>query len=260
MKQTFISDEVLAVLASARLDSDGLHLIGQLDPKVYQKVKKVLEALGAKWNRGKGTHVFTDANAQSKIASAIQQGSFDNEKKTFDFFETPEHVAADMAELLNLNLNPLKLVHVLEPSAGNGRLLRAVKNKYGLDVRIDAYELNPNCCKKLREDGFNVTQANFMEIDPLQPPTRIEGIIMNPPFSNGQDVEHVVHAMDFLKPGGRLVAIVSPAYTFREGKKWDAFRKLLESNKLLVEKDLPAGTFKESGTNIRTRLICLEKK
>ena len=33
-------------------------------------------------------------------------------------------------------------------------------------------------------------------------------IIMNPPFSNRQDAEHVRHAYDLLKPNGRIVAIM----------------------------------------------------
>ncbi len=31
---------------------------------------------------------------------------------------------------------------------------------------------------------------------------------MNPPFSRQQDIRHVMHAAKFLKPGGRLVAVM----------------------------------------------------
>ncbi len=30
---------------------------------------------------------------------------------------------------------------------------------------------------------------------------------MNPPFANGQDIKHITHALRYLSPGGRLVAI-----------------------------------------------------
>jgi 16S rRNA G1207 methylase RsmC len=32
-------------------------------------------------------------------------------------------------------------------------------------------------------------------------------ILMNPPFANGADIKHILHAIELLKPGGRLVAI-----------------------------------------------------
>lgn len=258
VKVVTIPDDVLTVLRASQIDADGLRLPGQLHPNQYQKVKKVLEANGLKWNRGKGTHVFTDANAQSRISAVVENGNFIDEKKSYDFFETPEHVAADMAELLDLKPTAARLKYVLEPSAGKGRLLRAVRNKYGMDlIRLDSYELNPECAKACREAGFNCTGNDFMLV---KPSGVYEGIIMNPPFSVGQDVRHVIHAEKFLAPHGRLVAIVSPAYTFREGPIWSAFRNVLNASKVIVEKELPSGTFKESGTNVRTMLLCLEKK
>ena len=32
-------------------------------------------------------------------------------------------------------------------------------------------------------------------------------IIMNPPFSDGRDIQHVQHAYNLLRPGGRIGAI-----------------------------------------------------
>lgn len=249
-----IPDDVLNVLTRSTLDSSGLLLPEQLDRAQYTKVAKVLEALGWKWNRKAGRHTATDGNGLVKISAALESGKFTDEKKAFDFFQTPEYVADDMAQLLGENPR-----RVLEPSAGHGRLVLAVLRRHPA-AKVHAYELNPECIPILDVLGCDrVEQIDFMNV--VYPPSeKFDAVIMNPPFSNGQDVEHVVHAMKFLRSGGRLVAIVSPAYTFREGEKWAAFNDLLAENKVVVEKDLPAGTFKAEGTNVRTVLICIQKK
>jgi hypothetical protein len=54
---------------------------------------------------------------------------------------------------------------------------------------------------------------------------------MNPPFEKGQDIEHVRHAYDQLKPGGRVVAIMSEGPFFRSDKKATEFRDWLESRR-----------------------------
>ena len=36
---------------------------------------------------------------------------------------------------------------------------------------------------------------------------KFDRIIMNPPFSDAADIKHIKHAIAFLKPGGRLVAL-----------------------------------------------------
>ena len=54
-------------------------------------------------------------------------------------------------------------------------------------------------------------------------------IVMNPPFSDRRDVEHVQHAYELLKPGGRLVAIMGEGSFFGSDKKAVAFREWLES-------------------------------
>ena len=34
-----------------------------------------------------------------------------------------------------------------------------------------------------------------------------DAVLMNPPFAQGADIEHITHALTMLKPGGRLVAL-----------------------------------------------------
>ena len=52
---------------------------------------------------------------------------------------------------------------------------------------------------------------------------------MNPPFSNRRDIEHVRHAYELLKPGGRIVAIMGEGSFFGSDKKATEFREWLDS-------------------------------
>ena len=81
---------------------------------------------------------------------------------------------------------------------------------------------------------------------------------MNPPFAKGQDVEHVLHAWEFLTPGGVIAAIVAPGFKFRREKHFEAFRDLHEQHGQ-CEIDVEAGAFKESGTNVATRIVVWRK-
>jgi len=81
-----------------------------------------------------------------------------------------------------------------------------------------------------------------------------ERIIANPPFSRQADVDHVLHAYSLLAPGGRLVSVMSAGVTFRTTAKTARLMAL----KPVIE-PLPDGAFKESGTNVRTCIVTLEK-
>lgn len=74
---------------------------------------------------------------------------------------------------------------------------------------------------------------------------------MNPPFANGADIAHILHARRFLAPGGRLVAICAGGP--RQAAK---LRPLVEACGGEWE-PLPAGTFKDAGTGVSTVLLTL---
>lgn len=87
-------------------------------------------------------------------------------------------------------------------------------------------------------------------------------IIMNPPFSDRRDAEHVRHAFDLLKPGGRIVAIMGEGVFFGQDKKAESFREWLDSVGGSSEK-LPDGTFLDPSLPVNTatnaRLVVIDK-
>jgi 16S rRNA G1207 methylase RsmC len=81
---------------------------------------------------------------------------------------------------------------------------------------------------------------------------------MNPPFAKGQDICHVAHALKFLRPGGRLVAIMSAGTASRDDRASRDFRALIEARGGTIE-ELSEGAFKASGTNVRTVIVTFDK-
>ena len=75
---------------------------------------------------------------------------------------------------------------------------------------------------------------------------------MNPPFKDGADIDHIMHAVKFLRPGGRLVALCADGP--RQGEK---LRPLAEACGGWWE-SLPEGTFAEHGTNVRVAMVVIE--
>ena len=85
-------------------------------------------------------------------------------------------------------------------------------------------------------------------------------IIMNPPFENHQDIEHVQHAYSLLKPGGRLVAIMAG------NKREDSNQKVIKEFMELVNdrgyaEQNEEGSFKNAfrSTGFSTCTVYLEK-
>ena len=165
-------------------------------------------------------------------------------------FETPEQLAEVIMDRAGLTPGH----RVLEPSAGLGRLARAALRRTGCSVQC--VEVNPQLCTQLAGQGHEVVCADFATLQPDEL-GRFDRIVMNPPFERGQDRDHVRHAIGFLKPGGRLVAIMSEGPFFRERRADRAFRDWLDALDADAQR-LPADTFCAAGTSVQTRLVVLE--
>ena len=163
------------------------------------------------------------------------------------FFPTPKRLAERVANEADIKPG----MTVLEPSAGTGRLADAAKEAGGT---VTTLERSHALAEHLRSKGHAVAGG-----DTLEHHGQYDRVVMNPPFENGQDMDHVRHAFDAnLKPGGKLVAIVSEGPFFRQDAKATAFRDWLASVGGKSEK-LPEGSFKESNTGVATRLVTVEK-
>ncbi|NLZ40869.1 MAG: hypothetical protein GX886_06390, partial [Comamonadaceae bacterium] len=87
-------------------------------------------------------------------------------------------------------------------------------------------------------------------------------IIMNPPFSDRRDAEHVRHAYTLLRPGGRIVAIMGEGVFFGQDKRAQDFRDWLDSVGGTSEK-LPEGSFMDPSlpvqTGVNARMVVIDR-
>jgi hypothetical protein len=105
----------------------------------------------------------------------------------------------------------------------------------------------------LKGKGYALAGSDFMEADTA---ARFDFALMNPPFENGQDIEHVRRAFAMVKDGGRLVAVMSTGPFYRQDRKATEFREWFEAHGG-ERYDLPAGSFKESGTGVPAVLVVM---
>ena len=239
-----VDQEVLAIISSGIIEGNIFRIMGgQLDRKIYVAVNEVLENMGGKWNRKLGGHLFEE-DPTDKIENLIETGESVNEKKLYQFYETPALIVEKMIELAGIKENH----SVLEPSAGHGAIATRLLKNDPICLEID-----PKKCDVLFSKGLRTACVDFLKYTAQ----KYDRIVMNPPFTKQQDIDHVLHAYSLLNKGGRLVAIMSPGFIFRQNKKSTEFASLLKDCGRW--EFLPEKTFKESGTMIRTVLVILEK-
>ena len=247
-----LDNDTLTALQSIRVDGNKTTM-PQLDRGLYGKVNKALECLGGRWNRGAKAHVW-DCDPGDPIADAVLTGEVRDWRKELQFFPTPNETAAWMVKLAALPPdNRGHELRALEPSAGDGAIIRAIRNGVNR-CEVVAVEINPKMVATLRAEHplATVHCGDFLNLNGKL--GLFDAVLMNPPFAKAQDIAHARHAWQYLKPGGRLVAITSPGWTFRQDSKHAEFADW--TRKIGATKyELPEGTFKGSGTNVRTVAI-----
>jgi hypothetical protein len=249
-KTKTIPQDVLAVLGEAVIDGATVRLTQQLARPLYVQTNEVLEALGGKWSRKAKGHVFDTTDPVDILDQAILTGRYER-PQDWGFFPTPGPIVARLIDAAEIEPR----MHCLEPSAGQGAIAEAIAKIVEPD-QLTTVELLHENCVILRAKGFAPWQQDFLTTDFA---TRYERIVMNPPFSRQQDIDHVRHAFTaFLMPGGRLVSVMSMSFTFRTDKKSVAFRELVEQYGQWEE--LPDEAFKESGTMVRTAMVVLDNE
>lgn len=121
-------------------------------------------------------------------------------------FFTPPHVAKFMAGLLD----PQPMQVVLEPSAGNGALVRAVKEACFACI-VFAFEINPDHKKALKEAGADVNVTGDYLLMPDY--AKFTCCIANPPFGNETDLgAHFEKICLNVRKGGKIVMIVPESF------------------------------------------------
>ena len=218
---------------------------------------------------------------QSSKESFESEGSQTGKGKLYEFF-TPQLVADKMIQLAYKY--GFKGGNVLEPAAGNGRLVKDLKSN-----NLTLFEINPENVKQLK---INFTNANIYDksfetaflkeprynslLDNKATKTWIPNapfdlVIANPPYGKyagfyssyfkfkGQ-FEHffILQTLKVLKSGGIGVYLI-PSSFMRNGDSYNLIKKqIFEMAKLTDAYRLPSNIFKN--TQIGTDILVLTKK
>jgi len=157
-------------------------------------------------------------------------------------FPTPPELAVRMVALAEIRPGDT----VLEPSAGTGVLLDAIRRNAADSVDLTAVEINHGLTGIINK-ARRVHYGDFLECNGEL--GKFDRIVMNPPFVNAADIKHITHAVKMLKPGGRIVALCANG-----PRQNDVLKALVAAHRGLWE-ELPPDTFSNLGTAVRSVLM-----
>ena len=174
-----------------------------------------------------------------------------------DYYATPEPIGLKMVEWLHSEPGD----KVLEPSAGHGAIARWLPDYTDRTVVEPSLELASRL--GLITDARQINDR----FENLHITNKYNGIVMNPPFGVGGKVaiDHLAKAFTHLSEGGRLVALIpeGPAANKRF-EEWlyakdERGRSKLDNAHLIRSLTLPAFAFERAGTNVKTRIVVIDK-
>ncbi len=246
-----ITPEVRAVLESSIIDATSVQLPSYpLARPLYVAVNKVLEAGGGEWNRRVKAHIF-QSDPREILGLALTSNVIVDKAKALKKERQAFYTPASIAEAVAIQARVIGHI-VLEPSAGHGALAKACAKWHAHTV--ECVESDAEACKALDKAGFAVRyEGDFLQFFPKSEVELYMRIVMNPPFTRKTDANHVRHAFThWLKKDGLLTSIVCD-----DGQ--DRSDLALIDDSFQIVNRLPAGTFRESGTNIATLVIQFSK-
>jgi phospholipid N-methyltransferase len=159
---------------------------------------------------------------------------------------TPSWLGRDMVALANIQVGD----DILEPSAGNGAIVKEILDHMPDNCYVVAIELNKKLFNELKQVSetwrFDPVCGDFL-LNPLYMRAGYNRIVMNPPHR--KCIAHIEKAASLLRHGGRLVALVHSVYL-------DEIKKILPD---VIIRPLPSETFVIEGNYIEAAVIVIDK-
>lgn len=174
-----------------------------------------------------------------------------NNREGVDYFPTPEPLGYKMVEWANLGEGDT----ALEPSAGHGAIARYVSKSNELLSIEPSQSLFAKLQLKAGGLGRKFLNNTFENYNVAN---KHDVVVMNPPFgtAGATAIAHLDKAFRHLDEGGRVVAIIPRGSTDKKFDKWYGEQKNVA---MRAEVDLPDIVFQQAGTNVRCRVVVLDK-
>ena len=222
--------------------------------KAKMDVAARLTKYGGVFNSKTGLFTFSKSESVEYVENVLRSIEKDIEgleklNRQLDSIEAWKSVADIMVAQLSwgeLHDPEEEAEFILEPSAGKGVLVDAAFERHGELLQMVIYDNNEECIRELTEKYSeqiaddtifslcDLGHASFLELLtkqmgglPGKTIVPMKYILMFPPFTNDQYMEHVMHAYQILKEGGRLVALIPETFLKNELAASMAFSKWL---------------------------------
>ncbi len=229
-------------------------LVEQVNRTEYSRANSVLVAIGGAWSRQDQAHVWPDGSDARALVDAVITSGRVATIPDLGHFPTPQ----PLARVLVIWAEVCRGMRVLEPSAGDGAIVREIQDA---GATVTAVELNPvrrqNLLLKVLSPYDRLEEAcDLMTCEPRDAP--FDRVVMNPPFlvsGAGDHLDHLRRAYGMLKPGGVLVSVMPSSLTFRRDHRYASVRAwCLERGTIMP---LPSGSFRPSKTSVETVAVRL---
>lgn len=223
-----------------------------LSDSEYDAIKEYIECMGGHWRERVKGFTFRMEDFRRDREACVKEAE--------QFFATPDEVAYRVFGMSGIQERHERGegIILLEPSAGNGSLLRMVP----MEWISNYYVVEPikERVYMLMQMGYEVYPETFEMFYERESKagTKVTNVMMNPPFSKSRDIKHVMMAYEMLAPGGVLVAVMSENAFYYKNRTSESFRSWLNKIDYTVE-SIPNSAFKESGTSIDTVILRVSK-
>ena len=199
-----IPGDVREVLLAAVVAGDRVVLAPAGGGEARRAACALLEASGG--IGGAGGYAFPGLAAGAVLAALLSDDEVPDGRAGCD--ASPPGLAALLLGELGDDLDGLVL---LEPSAGRGAIAIPAAERGAV---VDCIEVVPEYARDIGQAGLarEVICADFLAISPRP---RYDAVVMHPPFAGGTAVDHVMRAVQWAVPGGRIVAVLPAAITTR---------------------------------------------
>lgn len=241
------------------LDLQTLLDVGYRSPKDWPAVKARWDRF---WARASGGDAAPAGPAKPQrpslsepLTSRLERAEAEERKRYIPidlqripgYVETPLPWVERMIEHLDLEEG----MAVLEPSAGRG----AIADRLPEGVDITVAEFSGTLREQLTAKGYDKVYSDVYNVE-----GQFDAIVMNPPWEREQDAEQLLHVWDnLLKPGGRVVAVLSAMTGNRSTKLSARIAELQEEHGIIEPDIIPPNDWRRSGKAVRGQVIVLEK-
>ncbi len=168
--------------------------------------------------------------------------------------ETSDYVVHRILKMADIKITD----NVLEPSAGEGKIVDAIRDIWPNKQDIMCVELNKEKCDVLIDKGYSTLHGDFLEVkeNMRRLNQRFNKIVAAPPFKDNVDLKHIMGMYDllFVNSDACLISLTTPYWMTNNESHQVEFRGWLVGKKHEIVM-LPDMSFVEKGKTVPTAII-----